>query len=101
MLTNASAVHGYAILASDGRIGTISDFLFDDASWSVRWLIVETGNWLSGRKVLLPPTVLGHPDPERQEFSVRLTKAQVKDSPDIDTKRSVSRQMETNGHLDF
>ena len=43
MLTNASAVHGYAIVASDGRIGSISDFLFDDASWSVRWLVVETG----------------------------------------------------------
>ncbi len=96
MLTNASAVHGYAIAASDGRIGSISDFLFDDASWSVRWLVVETGNWLSGRKVLLPPSVLGHPDPVRQEFSVRLSMAQVKDSPDIDTALPVSRQIETH-----
>lgn len=96
MLTNASAVNGYAMAASDGRLGTISDFLFDDASWSVRWLVVDTGNWLSGRKVLLPPSVLGHPDPKRQEFSVRLTMQQVKDSPDIDTERPVSRQIETN-----
>jgi hypothetical protein len=96
MLTNASAVNGYAIAASDGLLGTISDFLFDDVGWSVRWLVVDTGNWLSGRKVLLPPSALGHPDPKKQEFSVRLTMEQVKDSPDFDTQRSVSRQMETN-----
>ena len=60
MLRNASAIKGYAIAASDGRIGTVSDFLFDDASWLVRWLLVDTGNWLSGRKVLLPPSAMGH-----------------------------------------
>jgi hypothetical protein len=96
MLWNASAINGYAIAASDGRIGTVSDFLFDDASWLVRWLVVDTGNWLSGRKVLLPPSALGRLDAKEQEFSVTLTKQQVKDSPDIDTDRAVSRQMETS-----
>jgi sporulation protein YlmC with PRC-barrel domain len=96
MLSKASGINGYAIAASDGRLGTVSDLLFDDATWLVRWLVVETGTWLSGRKVLLPSSVLGHPDPMRQEFSVRLTKQQVEDSPDIDTERPVSRQMETN-----
>ena len=95
MLRNASAVNGYAVAASDGRLGTVSDFLFDDASWLVRWLVVDTGNWLSGRKVLLP-SVLGHLDPKEQEFAVGLTMQQVKDSPDIDTDRPVSRQMEAN-----
>lgn len=96
MLWNSSAIKGYAIAASDGRIGTVSDFLFDDASWRVRWLVVDTGNWLSGRKVLLPPSVLGQPDPEGEKFSVSLTMQQVKDSPEIDTDRPVSRQMETS-----
>ena len=96
MLWTASGIKGYAIAASDGRIGTVSDFLFDDNSWLVRWLVVDTGHWLSGRKVLLPPFVLGHPDPEKLEFPVRLTMAQVKDSPDISTDRPVSRQMESN-----
>ena len=95
MLRNASAIDGYAIEASDGRLGTVSDFLFDDVSWMVRWLVVDTGNWLSGRKVLLPPSVLGHPDAEAKKFPVRLTMQQVKDSPDIDTERPVSRQIET------
>jgi hypothetical protein len=96
MLWNASVINGYAIAASDGRLGTVSDFLFDDASWLVRWLVVDTGNWLSGRKVLLPVYVLGHLDSERRQFPVELTVQQVKDSPDVDTDRPVSRQIETN-----
>jgi PRC-barrel domain len=96
MLWNASVIKGYAIAASDGRLGTVGDFLFDDSNWLVRWLVVDTGNWLSGRKVLLPVYVLGHLDPGRHEFSVDLTMQQVKDGPDIDTDRPVSRQMETN-----
>lgn len=96
MLRNASAIHGYAVGASDGRLGTVSNFLFDDASWSVRWLVVDTGHWLAGRKVLLPVSVLGHLDPDKREFSVRLTMKQIEDSPGIDTDRPVSRQMESN-----
>jgi len=98
MLRKASAINGYALAASDGRLGTVSDFLFDDASWMVRWLVVDTGNWRSGRKVLLPPSVLGHLDPTERRFSVGLTMQQVKDGPDIDTDRPVSRQMEVNVH---
>jgi hypothetical protein len=59
-------------------------------------LVVDTGNWLSGRKVLLPPSVLGQLDPNGREFAVGLTMQQVKDSPDIGTDRPVSRQIETN-----
>jgi len=96
MLWNASAIKGYAIAASDGRLGTVSDFLFDDATWLVRWLVVDTGNWLSGRKVLLPPSALRELDRTGREFSVGLTMQQVKNSPDIGTDRPVSRQMEAS-----
>lgn len=100
MLINASQIKGYAIAANDGQIGTVSDLLFDDASWQVRWLVVQTGNWLSGRKVLLPASTLGHANALRREFSAKLTMQQVKDSPDVDTERPVSRQVETSiyGH---
>jgi hypothetical protein len=94
MLWNSSAIKGYAIKANDGRIGTVSDLLFDDQSWLIRWMVVDTGTWLSDRKLLLPTLVLGHPDEQAREFSVRLTKQQVKDSPDINAERPVSRQME-------
>lgn len=95
MLRNASDIHGYDISASDGTLGTVSDFLFDDVTWRIRWLVVETGGWLLGRKVLLPPSALGHLDAEQREFSVKLTRQQVQDSPDIDTDRPVSRQLES------
>ena len=96
MLWNASVLNGYAISASDGQLGTVSDFLFDDSSWLVRWLVVDTGKWLSRSKVLLPVSILGHVDEAGKKFSVRLTMQQVKDSPDINTERPVSRQMETS-----
>jgi hypothetical protein len=96
MLKNASAIDGYTVAASDGPLGTVTDFFFDDASWMVRWLVVETGSWLADRKILLPASVLGHPNMDKKEFPVRLTKQQVKDSPDIDTNMPVSRQMESS-----
>ena len=96
MLWNASNIQGYAISASDGEIGTISDFLFDDASWLVRWLVVDTGNWLSGRKVLLPSSAMAHLDSQQKNCSIKLTKQQIKDSPSVNTERPVSRQMESS-----
>jgi hypothetical protein len=96
MLRNASAIKNYAIAASDGRIGSASDFLFDDANWHIRWLVVDTGKWLSGREVLLPPSVLGGREANGFEFAVSLTMQQVKNSPDSDTDRPVSRQTEAS-----
>jgi hypothetical protein len=97
MLWDASAINGYAIEASDGPLGTVSDLLFEDADWTIRWLVVDTGNWLSGRKVLLPLSALGQPDPALRHFPVKLTMQQVKDSPDVDTDQPVSRRIE--GHI--
>ena len=96
MLWNASAINGYAIEASDGRLGAVSDLLFDDVGWAIRWLVVDTGNWLSGRKVLLPISRLGPPNTARRDFPAKLTMQQVKDSPDVDTDRPVSRQFEAH-----
>jgi hypothetical protein len=97
MLWDASVIKGYAIEAQDGPLGAVSDFLFEDAHWMIRWLVVDTGHWLPGRKVLLPPSVLGHPNVRARWFPVKLTMQRVKDSPEIDTERPVSRQME--GHI--
>ncbi|WP_054005330.1 PRC-barrel domain-containing protein [Cypionkella psychrotolerans] len=96
MLLNLSTIRGHSIEASDGTIGFVSDVLFDDTSWMIRWLVVDTGDWLPGRKVLLPPSALGHAAPDSTTFPVRLTRAQVKASPDLDTHRPVSRQFETS-----
>lgn len=95
MLLNATAIQGLTVAGRDGAIGTICGVLFDDVSWTVRWLVVDTGTWLTGRKVLLPPSALGHPDPETRSFPVRLTRAAVEASPEQGAHLPVSRQVET------
>jgi len=94
MLLVGSALKNYTVAASDGGIGAVSDFLFDDTTWKMRWLVVDTGNWLPGRKVLLHPSAIGRADFGQQVLPVRLTKAQVKDSPDIAQDEPVSLQMQ-------
>lgn len=103
MLWNASAINGYTVAETDGELGSVQDLLVDDKAWVARWLIVDTGKWLPGRKVLLPPSVLGKPDREGREFPVKLTKQQVKNSPDVDTDLPVSRQSEAHlyDHYDW
>lgn len=96
MLRHTSEIDGYSIGASDGPIGSITDFLFDDITWRVRWLVVDTGTFLAGRKVLLPPSALSHVNHIGHQLSVNLTKQQVKDSPSIRTDEPVSGNMETD-----
>lgn len=96
MLFAISVLKGYAVAASDGEIGTVSDFLFDDQSWKIRWLVVDTGAWLPGRKVLVHASAMASPDPEREQLPVQLTKAQVESGPDILEHQPVSRKMEAH-----
>lgn len=95
MLWSFEHLRGYTLRATDGTLGDVHDVLFDDTEWTVRYLVVDTGTWLSGRRALIIPAVLDRPDPERREFPVALTKEQVRNSPDIDTDKPVSREQET------
>jgi len=56
------SMENYAIAATDGVIGHVKDFYFDDAAWVVRYLVVETGDWLAHRKVLVSPISVGEPN---------------------------------------
>ncbi|HEX6981095.1 MAG TPA: PRC-barrel domain-containing protein [Alphaproteobacteria bacterium] len=94
-------VRGASIRAEDGTIGTVDDVYFDDARWIIRYLVVDTGGWLSGRKVLIAPAALDRPDLLNREFPVTLTKAQVAGSPDIATDKPVSRQQEERLHAHY
>ena len=96
MLWNASSLRGFAVEATDGAIGTVGDLLFDDQSWTVRWLVVETGSWLASRNVILPVSALGKPHEATRKFTVDLTRKQVRDSPDIETSEPVSRFKEAH-----
>ena len=82
------------MLALDGEIGAVRDFYFDDDTWTVRYVVVETGKWLRGRRVLLSLWALHAPDWEQCRIPVKLTRQQVRHSPDVDTHQPVSRQAE-------
>ena len=77
---------GFKMAATDGEIGEVKEFYFDDETWDIRYLIVETGNWFSNKKVLIAPQALLVPDWLNKNFPVNLTKEQIKNSPDIDTE---------------
>ena len=94
MLRNIKNLRGYVIRAIDGTIGKVDDFYFDDEDWGIRYLVVDTGSWLSGRKVLISPVTVGHAGWMARRLPVALTRAQVEHSPDIDTRKPVSRQHE-------
>src|SRR6185437_1642252 len=94
MLRTMKDLEGYAIRATDGDIGYVKDVYFDDGRWVVRYLIVETGSWLSSRQVLISPFAIGDPDWAGKVLPVLITKEQVKTSPGIDTDKPVSRQYE-------
>jgi hypothetical protein len=94
MLTNARQLKGLVIRATDGDLGTVDQFFFDDETWAIRYLTVETGGWLGGRQVLISPISVVHTDWQAKRLDVALTKRQVEKSPDIDTHQPVSRQHE-------
>jgi hypothetical protein len=100
MLRSYAELTAYRIGATDGAIGHVRDCYFDDVAWVVRYLVVDTAHWLSGRRVLISPMSVGAPDAALHEFPVSMTRAQVEGSPDIDTARPVSRQHEMR-YLDY
>lgn len=98
MLLSINNLRGYNILATDGEIGTVDDFYFDDRAWQVRYMVVNTGKWLPGRRVLVSPAAIGQADWNTRMLPVGLTREQVKNSPDIDLARPVTRQQEQALH---
>ena len=94
MLTNAAHLKGLVIRATDGELGTVDQLYFDDETWAIRYLTVETGGWLSDKQVLISPFSVVHTDWEARRLDVALTKKQVENSPDINTHEPVSRQHE-------
>jgi len=94
MLRSIVELKGYTVHATDGDIGKVSDFYFDDKEWTVRYLIVDMGNWLVGRRVLIAPAAFQRTDWDAHAVDVKLTREQVKQSPDVDTAKPITRQHE-------
>ncbi|MEO5645667.1 MAG: PRC-barrel domain-containing protein [Bacteroidia bacterium] len=85
---------GYTIKGTDGEIGKVEEFYFDDRTSTIRYMVVKTGGWFSEKKVLISPDSFQKAEWESKTFSVNLTQEKIKNSPDIDTDKPVSRQHE-------
>lgn len=98
VLRNAKQLEGHALHARDGVIGKVKDFYFDDLHWRIRYCVVETGEWLQSRRVLIAPTSMEPYDANEGAFPVTLTMDQVRHSPDAGSERLISRQYEAALH---
>jgi uncharacterized protein YrrD len=94
MLNKTKTLEGYKWDSLDGEIGKVKEFYFDDHYWAIRYLIADTGNWLTGRQVLISPYALVTVRKEEQHIAIDLTQKQIEDSPSLSTDKPVSRQFE-------
>ena len=101
MLQPFDKLRGCKLAASDGEIGEVSEFYFDDRQWTVRYLVVTTGSWLKGRHVLIAPGAFGEFDAQSGTLAVNLTQEQVRNSPPLDSDKPVSRQHESELHRHY
>ena len=85
---------GCRLSAGDGDAGSVSDFYFDDEAWHIRYLVADTGNWLTGRKVLLAPQAVSGIDFEKREIGLGLSPDTIADAPSVETDLPVSRRKE-------
>ncbi|MEO7044461.1 MAG: PRC-barrel domain-containing protein [Ferruginibacter sp.] len=94
MQRNIKSLIGCSMEATDGDIGEVHEFYFEDNTWLIRYFVIKTGNWFLNRKVLISPYALLKKDKETCILPVNLTKEQIRTSPDIDTDKPVSRQQD-------
>ncbi len=94
MLRSLRSLTGFHVQAVDGEAGRVFNFYFDDHVWNIRYLVVETGGWLSRRKVLVDPKQLGDPVFKARVLPVALSLDQLSHCPEADTQQPVSRQEE-------
>ncbi len=94
MLQSVKSLYGKYLGTSDGEIGHIRDFYFDDQHWAVRYVVVDTGSWLAERLVLLSPHAFGSLYQDGDSLLVNLTRKQIENSPSIDLHKPVSRHFE-------
>lgn len=93
-LRSSKEVIGYNIEALDGGLGRVADFVLDTNDWKVRWVVVDTRNWLPGRKVLTSTDWVTKIDWANRTVFVDLEQAQIKSSPEYDPRAPVNRHYE-------
>lgn len=94
MLRSVKHLQRFRIVARDGELGSVDEFYFDDQRWTIRYLVVDTGRWLPGRRVLISPYSVRSVDWIEEAVLLSVTREMVKNSPHVDTHKPVSRVQE-------
>ncbi len=98
MLYSINDLAGYEIDATDGNIGHVRGFYFDPDSWKIHYLVVDTREWLPGRKVLISLVALGDLDIKNKFLPISLSKLQIRDSPPIDEDAPITSLHDLNAY---
>ncbi len=101
MLRTLSSLYRYTLWTREGELGDIADIYFEDDTWVIRYLVVDLNRWLTGRKVLIPPSIADRPKDEAGQIPVAMTRESVRTSPDFSSEEPVSRQLEDQLHSFF
>jgi PRC-barrel domain len=99
-LRSMKDVAGYTVQATDGEIGHVDDFILDDESWTLRYIVVDTRNWWPGKKVLIAPPWIAHVDWQNSKVYVNLSRESIKSSPEFDPA-NLDRAYETELHKHY
>ncbi len=94
MLRSVKDLRDATIGATNGDIGKVDQFLFDDKHWTIRYMVANTGDWLVDQLVLISPMSIQQVDWEHGRVQVNLTREKVEHAPGISTNEPVSRQKE-------
>lgn len=97
-LRSDEEVRGYHVEGSDAAIGHIEDFIVDDETWEVRYLVVDTRNWWFGKKVLVMPQWASRISWTERKVYLDLSRQQIKDSPEWNAAAAIDRAYETRLH---
>ena len=100
-LRSTDEVSGYHIQADDGEIGHVEDFIIDDETWAIRYLIIDTRNWWSGKKVLVSPQWIERTSWDESKVFINLSREAIKQSPEYTEETLLDRDYETGLHRHY
>lgn len=100
-LRSAKSVRNYNIEAQDGEIGHVEDFIIDDETWAIRYLIIDTKNWWGGKKVLISPQWIDRISWDKMKVYVNLTQESIKQSPEYSEDALITRDYEDQIHKHY
>ncbi len=93
-LRSAGEVRGYTIQGSDEPIGHVEDFIVDDKTWAIHYLVIDTSNWWFGKKVLIAPQWASRVSWGERSVYVHMSRQEIKNSPEWNPNAAVNREYE-------